>query len=404
MSTDLTTQSVEAQPNPSCHVYFVNKFNWFDASPMATVSTLSTYNLAAIGQPTTLIIEGQPSRDPDTVLQETFGLTPPKKGKKKSTGAFYKKAFRYISQHKTAGKKVVVTRNTTFLPYLMMLKAMHGSTVLFESHGYHGQATVPGIPKRNFGKWKHKHSGYRYMEHVFLNICDGLICITKPQQQLYQADFLKIPSTVLVLALKSHRLDLNQNLLTKRFEARCLVYIGRLTEHIDVTLMIEAMKDLSKARIKMAWLGLKPGDIQKLRSKIKKMGAPDEAFELLEWMPHSKMTTYLSEKACIGLATYRPTYRSAAVTCPTKIFDYYAVGLPVLGTDIPTVADILSPGAEGQLFKASDKEAFVAEVKNMLSDKEHYLKMHQAAIKAAGYYSWENRAKRFVHFLEDIFS
>ncbi len=395
------------------NIYFINKFNWFDASPMATVSTLSTYNIASQNVPTTLIIEGNPSTDANGVLTKKFGLKPNpnykvklfermQKRKKKSTGEFYRNACKYIVNDKVSGNKVVITRNSTCLPYLVALKARYGFIVLFETHGYHGIKTLPDLPKRRFAKWQHKHSGYRYVERLCLNLCDGLVCITKPQERLYKADYVNIPTVVLQLASKNSGHMIDETVIQKRFEQKRVVYIGRLTDHIDAELMIRAAKTLADKGIVFTWLGLKPGDIKKLQLKIEDMGAPKKAFELIAWMPHNDMIKFLSEKATIGLAAYKPTYRSAVVTCPTKIFDYYAVGLPVIGTNIPTVQDILKHQREGLLFDAEDEGAFANAILKILNDYNAYLKMHKAAMNAAAYFSWQNRAKRLLKFVQAL--
>lgn len=414
MSNFPTEENLKRQESESdLAVYFVNKFNWFDASPMATVSTLSMYNVAARNIPTTLIIEGDPESNTREVLRERFDLEPisnfniqlihrPKKGKRKSTGTFYKTAFELISGEKTQRKKVVISRNTTFLPYLRKLKKEHGCMVLFEAHGYHGTKNLPDLPKRHFAKWAHKHSSYRYIERMFLNSCNGLICITKPQERLYKADFLKIPSIVLPLASKNAASTFENDVIEKRFQAKRLVYIGRLTDHIDVDLMIQGVKELSEKAVTLAWIGLKPGDIKVLEQKIKEHDAPRSAFELIQWISHQDMMKYLSENASIGLATYKPTYRSAVVTCPTKLFDYFAIGLPVVGARIPTVQDIVTDLKEGVLFSPSDVKSFNEAVLKIFSDQQHYDEMHRAALKAAVYFSWENRAKRLLNFVDQL--
>ncbi|ACF15177.1 glycosyl transferase group 1 [Chloroherpeton thalassium ATCC 35110] len=393
-------------------LFFVNKFNWLDASPMATVSTFSTYALAEQGQHTTLIIEGDTAAASDELLKEKFGLAPRPNyrvkllqrkifGKVKSSEIFFLRAVGHILKNSPDGKRVVViTRNTTFLFYLVMLKKLFGFTVLFEAHGYHGTVNLPNLPLRPPLSFLQRYSSYRLLEQFLLNQCSGLICITRPQCQLYRADFVKIPTAVLPLGSRPPEM---KTAALPQFSKKRLVYIGRLTTHIDVDLMIQAIKAIASDGISLVWVGLKSGDIEVLAKKIREAGLPEGAFLLKGWMAHKDMAALLREETSVGLATYKPTYRSAVVTCPTKIFDYYAVGLPVIAAKLPTVEDLVTDGHHGVLYDtANAHESLVAAISRLCTDEALYSKMQASVLAAAEYFSWQNRAKRLISFAQAI--
>jgi len=379
---------------------------------MATVSTFSTYALAEQGQPTTLIIEGASEQDANLLLKEKFGIAARENyqvkllsrrifGKIKSSQIFFLRALGHILKHSPDRKRVVViTRNTTFLFYLALLKKLFGFTVLFEAHGYHGMVNLPDLPSRPQLSFFQRNSSYRYLEQFLINQCSGLVCITRPQCQLYRADFVKVPSAVLPLGSRASEKLVGS---LPQFSKKRLVYIGRLTVHIDVDLMIQAIKSVEAKGITMVWVGLKPGDIEVLTKKIREANLPENAFLLKGWMAHKDMAALLREQTSIGLATYKPTYRSAVVTCPTKIFDYYAVGLPVIAAKIPTVEDLVTDGQHGLLYDTQNPhESLVNAILTLCTDEALYTTIQANALHAARFFSWQNRAKRLLSFVEAI--
>ncbi|NTV45402.1 MAG: glycosyltransferase [Chlorobiales bacterium] len=395
-------------------VFFVNKFNWLDASPMATVSTMSTYALSEHGCNTTLIIEGDPRVDSNTILKEKFGLAPLPNyrvqlfrrrlfGKIKSSHAFYWRAVRHIIQSPKSQKTIIISRNTTFLPYLFLLKKLFGYEVFFEAHGYHGPVMLPELPPRPPMSFGARYSAYRFLERFFINSCSGLICIIGMQRRLYEADFVKIPTVVLPLGSRKDHIVSGENSNRPKFAAKRVVYIGRLTSHIDVDVMMKALKLCHLHGITMMWVGLKSGDFPILEQHMKLHGVPDEAFIRKGWMPHKEMIECLLSEASAGLATYKLTFRSAAVTSPTKIFDYYSIGLPVIGVRVPTVAEIVQDGIEGTLYEPGSAESLANAILAMFSSKSRYEDMQEHALNAADFYSWQSRAKRLLDFADKIF-
>ena len=152
--------SMRKHEKPSLEFYFINKFNWPNDTPMVYVSTMSTYYIAQTGYKTTLITSGDPRHDIDRELRESFSLTPLPEytiklfkkfrilRKKKLTLIFYLKTLFYILRIRST-RPVIISRNTTFLPYLWLLKMLTKGIAVFETHGYHGTKSLRGFPARS---------------------------------------------------------------------------------------------------------------------------------------------------------------------------------------------------------------------------------------------------------------
>jgi glycosyltransferase involved in cell wall biosynthesis len=384
--------------------YFVNKFSWLEATPMATVSTMSTYASAQQGYQSTLIIQGDPQIDTNKILKDKFGLMPIPNYSihlikrnilryLKVTWIFYIRACLIILSDKKDAQKIVISRNTTFLPYLKILR-FFGCKTYFESHSYHGDLTIAGVPPRPKRRVFELSSNYRRIERLFLNSCKGLICIARPKCELYKKDFLKIPAIVLPLGAKAEK---PRNL--PEFEKRHLIYIGRLTPYVDVNVMIEAMKIFRSAGIQLTWIGLPEKDRLILNNKIQEHRLTD-VFQVKGWMPHHEMVQYIQNEAGVGLACYKLMFLTAVLASPTKVFDYFAMGLPVIASRMPTTEDILEEKKHGFLYNPGNANNLAEMIQKIFSDKNLYNSIQQEVLSAAQYYSWENRAKRLIQFVK----
>ncbi len=354
-------------------IFFVNKFNWLDPSPMATISIHFTNALAELGFETTLIMGGKPATDVNSYLQEKFDLKPLKNYKIelfsrlnfffiKTSTTYYLKAVKHILENlQSKPKVIVISRNTNFLPYFYILSKFSKIKTVFEAHGYHGVATLPGLPQKTKDSVKLSRQ-FRIIERAFLNKLDGLVCITSPQQKLYLKDFVKIPTVFLPLASHNYLTDDVIESLPDLFKHKKLCYAGRLTPHINPQILFEALNMLRDQSITFVWIGLKPEDFPVLEGEVKKYQLENRV-ELKGWLSHSEMSHYIRNQVSIGFVGYKSTFRSAAVTSPSKILDYFAGALPVIAPRLPNVEDII---------ESSQK------------------------------YSWQNRAKKFIEFVINL--
>lgn len=397
----------------NARIFFVNKFKWLDAAPMATISTFFTYALAELGYDTTLIIQGDPNTDTGLVLTEKFGLTPLKNYHAKlfsrfkssfiqTSSNFYWKATRYIlANRQTNGPIIVISRNTNFLPYMVMLKKAFNMTAVFETHGYHGFLTLPGFPPPPHRPYLKLSYQFQQLERVFMNHLDGLVCITSPQEKLYQNDFVKIPTTFLPLGAPPN-INTERSLdPQKSFQYKKLCYIGRLNQHIDYRMILKAIKLLKDETIKFVWIGLKPENFLTLENEVKKQQLEDRV-ELKGWMNHSEMRQYLANHVSAGLVAYKPTYQSMVFTAPSKILDYFASGLPVIAPQLPNVEDIIVEGKNGLLYRPEDSESLASTVEFLFRDYDVFQQLKSASLESAQKYSWKNRARKFMSFAESL--
>jgi glycosyltransferase involved in cell wall biosynthesis len=387
-------------------LFFVNKFSLQSASPMASVSIFSTHSLASLGIPTTLIIEGDSRLDPNTVMSERFGFSMlPNYTVRifsryffriRLTTLFYLRACMFILSNKEHGKRmVVITRNTTFLPYLVFLRLL-GCLVFFETHAYHGRQILSGLPDPSRQRWFTMTTQYYYIERLCMNLCHGCICITYPQHELYTRDFLTAPSTVLPLGAPTIRVS--DTSFSEPIRRR-LVYIGRKAPSIEDAVIFKALTCCRHLGLTFSWLGLRPEDNSILGTLAARYKVAD-IVDLKEWIPHTQMAEYLIANAGAGLAAYRRNFMTAALVSPTKVFDYFAAGLPVVAARLETLCAFVREGREGVLYEPGSAQSLAQAIGRLFANDQAYQSMRKQCIAAAREYSWDNRARKMAEFID----
>ena len=132
-------------------------------------------------------------------------------------------------------------------------------------------------------------SQYGRIERSFLNFCNGLICITKPQQELYTNDFVKIPCSTIPLGSPPPFIKILQPGNIKKH----IVYTGRAAYSIEDRIVFDALARCRDIDVKFSWIGLKRSDLTRMKTFAEKAGVSD-IIDLIEWMPYKEMRDYIN--------------------------------------------------------------------------------------------------------------
>jgi glycosyltransferase involved in cell wall biosynthesis len=164
--------------------------------------------------------------------------------------------------------------------------------------------------------------------------------------------------------------------------------------------MLAALEICQCENVRLTWYGLSDKEISYINTLISdKIKAK---LFLCGWHSYTEMHKLIRDSAGIGLATYVRNYKTSVVTSPTKIFDYYSAGLPVIASRIRSVTDILTHGKEGLVYSPGNANELAECILELVNNKEMYVQMQKNSSKTAEYYSWNNRARRFMEFYRSI--
>ena len=165
-----------------------------------------------------------------------------------------------------------------------------------------------------------------------------------------------------------------------------LVIVSHLTHSLNYPLVFRAIKKLSSKYKDIRLLIIGSGPYEgKLKEIVGKMKMIDKIF-FLGRKSHDEVLKILSQSA-IGIAVYTREQNWREFCDSLKIREYFACGLPVITTNIPSTADDVRKSQAGFVIKLDEKE-FVRAIDQLFSDRKLYLKMRRNGINLARRYDF----------------
>lgn len=380
--------------------FYVSKFDWLGTGPMSTVSTMFTHAISSQTIKTVYITQSDRCKQSDTtaindLLNKRYGIIPDsnysvhlfRKIKViKSSTLFYLRALKYILLNARPGD-IIYTRNSTFLPYSYVAKILTKSKTYFEAHGYHGNQNTN---KKNYS------NRYNLTENLFIGRIDGICSLTNAMGRLLKKDFPKLPILTLPLGAKpvSEQLIIDPS---KGFAARTLCYIGRCNDNIDTQTIFKAISICKSKDIKLLWIGITAQQkdiLLQIADELKITGQ----IELIEWLSYREMCETVHNKASAGIVAYTDSYDSNVQISPTKLFDFFSFGMPVLGSRVGAVEEIAGKDLDNFLYQPGNASDLASKITTLFDSFETYCRCCKISSDMSKFYTWENRAKRFLDF------
>jgi glycosyltransferase involved in cell wall biosynthesis len=136
-----------------------------------------------------------------------------------------------------------------------------------------------------------------------------------------------------------------------------LVYIGGMSDRAGTFVLLDALALLVERGIRVSarLAGYTDGDSgrARIRARIQELNLADQV-ELGGRIPHSQVPGWI-RSGRIGLVTLQPIAKFLK-NIPTKMFEYWACGLPVIASDLPPVRQFLQDERNGLLFNPRSPE------------------------------------------------
>lgn len=377
------------------HVVWINKSAWRKPGPIVYMGLLNALAFAANGWPTDYFVgAGEPS-DTDDDLRDFYGVEPhPLLAVRRvaeaggARRAVYDAALARIIELAERGKRVwVFTRELGCLGDLVRLKRRHPNLkVVHESHDYY--LSIRHLPRRGWSTWRRM-----WAERLLLPRLDGLVLLTEHQRALYQQWMPALPMTAQPLGC----LELPPADLEARRAQRRLAYIGHLHDYKGLELIFALAARLQGHGVEIACYGGGPAQVERLRARALDAGL-SQGLRFHPFMSPRALHHTLGTEASLGLVPLQDTYYSRYLTCPVKALDSLAHGLPVLGSDLPSVREVARDAA--RYCPSGSAQSFADAALALLDDAAAYAAASRAAHGRAAELAWRLRAQRILAALD----
>lgn len=380
-------------------VLWVNKRNWKTAGPIVNMAVWNAASFARIGLESHLCIGAGPDSSTKADLREFYDLSPPARlhlhrvararlGKATSSLSVFYHAHKLAQNLARRDRLLICTRECGFLPFLARLCRNPRITGLYELHDLYADLSWVAQKKIN-------HYREHLLEHLFLPRISGLICITRAQQRFYRRIFPQVPSIAVPLGTRPFpRADWQA-----RRRRRTVMYVGRLHGEKGIDFLLDVAPGLAARGIRLLIWGGFAKAADAMNQKVRQMGLSDTV-SFVPFQPPRAMHQALHEQASLGMVMLADGFYNRYLTCPVKALDYLSHGLPALGSDIPSVREVLADA--GLYIADQDCQAFIRGAEALLNNGALYRKMAEQALNRAKALCWPERAKAISRFASQL--
>ncbi|MBM7622954.1 glycosyltransferase family 4 protein [Sporohalobacter salinus] len=340
-----------------------------------------------------LLVAKNTEKDYSQVLQDYFFIEPFPSFKVhmienetcfSETTKFYIKAFRRLMiLAKQKQIDAIITRTVKFLPYLYLIKKLYDVKVFYEAHSFYLDPEL----KDEYDRKKE----YLYQKFTLPRL-DGIICHQNILKKLYQKYIPEQRYYVARTGIKEVKK------IDKLWENEYIGYIGSLYESKGIKELFYALKKVEDKNLKLLIVGGRDHRLNKYYKLADKLGIEDRV-EITGWVSRKEVEYHL-KRMKMGIVPIQDTFHNRYLTSPMKIFDYFSYGIPVIGSDLPPVREIITD--KGGLFYENGNADELADAINYLnSSPKLFYEYSDYILDRAEKLLWEQRGKKIMEFIND---
>jgi glycosyltransferase involved in cell wall biosynthesis len=167
-----------------------------------------------------------------------------------------------------------------------------------------------------------------------------------------------------------------------------LVYSGLAAKKRGIDVMIEAMPLLPDAHVALVVQNVEAPFVVGLISRARALGAADR-LHVFPYVPHWQVVPFLSA-ADVGVIPIRhfPNHEIALIT---KFFEYSHAKLPMVVSDVRTMASTVKTTGQGEVFRADDVADYARAITAVLADRQRYRAVYDRPEVLANW-TWQAQA------------
>ena len=278
---------------------------------------------------------------------------------------------------------------------LLAGKLMHllGKRVIFDMHKNfpRDMTTKPWLPRRLRPVLA---ALARAVERVLLA---GIPVVFAENSYVQDYRYLRRHVVVLNMPRIDHLLAIHE----PKHSRPCVGYVGAANAPHGVLIMVEALQVLKQRGREVGWycVGEMEAGLQRsVGHRIASYHLND--VHLLGGLPPLKAMPIMA-RCHIGLALLEPL-PNLIESYPTKMFEYMALGLPVVASDFPLYRDVVERHECGICVDPRDPASVADAVEQILDDPDRARAMGEAGRRAvAEHYNWSSEAEKLLGFYRD---
>jgi glycosyltransferase involved in cell wall biosynthesis len=181
-------------------------------------------------------------------------------------------------------------------------------------------------------------------------------------------------------------------------ESNTVVYVGTLQfwKGLDTLLRALALSPTLQLRI------IGDGNDKEragLRALVRELNL-ESRVQFMGRLPQHQLPAVIADAACAVHALPPDHAIAARFTSPLKLFEYMALGMPIVASNLPSVREILADGVNARLFEAGNPQALSTALNEVCSNRALAGRLSAQASLDSKKFSYEARARILLGLFE----
>ncbi|MEV1147263.1 glycosyltransferase family 4 protein, partial [Micromonospora sp. NPDC049799] len=257
---------------------------------------------------------------------------------------------------------------------------------------------LPGAkPRRDNVRWLPAHLAY---VREYVGAVDAVVTVSDTLADLLRAEHdLTEPPTVLLNTPAVTEVppadarpvpDLRQLCGVGR-DTPLLVYSGAMAVQRGVGDVVAALPRLDGVHLALVAGDPSAAYVLEVRAAAARLGVADRV-HVVPYVPHGQVSAFLGA-ADVGLIPIHhwPNHEIALIT---KFFEYAHARLPIVVSDVKTMAETVRATGQGEVFRARDVTDLVRAIRAVLADPRRYRSVYDGPDSPLPGWTWEAQAGR----------
>ena len=294
---------------------------------------------------------------------------------------------------------VVLTRDLGFASLYLRARRPDSARLVYESHGFAPVVSRerPAMLTGAAPPSSLKQARLLRREARVWRLADGYATITRGLADEMAERFG--PRRALAVVPDGARIDAGRAFAARAIATPAVVgYSGHLYPWKGVHLLLDALTELPGVNAIVVGGHPAESDLARLQSRAAELGLQPRV--TFTGMVRPREVTARLEHADVLVLPNPATVASERYTSPLKLFEYLAMGRPIVASDLPAFREVVRHGVDALLFEAGSAPALAAAVRTVVGNPALAVSLGSQAFETARDYSWDARAER----LDNLFS
>ncbi|KLU14225.1 MULTISPECIES: glycosyltransferase family 4 protein [Xenorhabdus] len=312
---------------------------------------------------------------------------------------FYLQVSRWLKEHQV---DALFTRNIKMANYLL---CNHPDTPhFFESHEVFSQSFRESHDLLNRRNQRKYHKLRKIEQQVYADSKVVFALTSLLREDIYKQYGVKTPIVVApdgvdMLAVESVKQTITGNDDSNTLPKKVL-YLGSLHRWKGIPTVMKAMSYLDNVELNIA--GGTTEQIERLRQTAKQIGVNDKINFLGFVQPRKRFQVIAGSDICVLPLT--KTSIGSRYTSPLKLFEYMAMGKPVVISDFPSIRDAVDENAVN-FADSEDAASFAEQIQWLIHHPaEMMAKVDYSQRLVAERFNWDQRAKLIMGVIAERLS